>query len=75
MRQTYTMTQEQYDTLLEAMKPVPYMIVGGMAPPSQQENANRAWEKLGKELGFQYMTVRPGGSKLEFTAEPQPGMA
>lgn len=69
MRKTYTMTQEQYDTLLAAMQPVPYMIIGGVAPRSQQENANDAWKRLGDELGFHHMSVRPGNSKLEFTAE------
>lgn len=67
----YTMTQEQYDKLLEAMKPVPYMIIGGMAPRSQQENANDAWKALGAVMGFKYMTVKPyGANKLQFTAEP-----
>jgi len=38
---------------------------------SRQENANYAWEKLGKELGFKYMTVRPNGKGDRFfTAEP-----
>ncbi len=70
MRQTFTMTQAQYDKLLESMQPVPYMVFGGMAPRSQQENANDAWAALGQEMGFDSMTVQPGRSKLEFTAEP-----
>ena len=41
--------------------------------PSQQENANRAWEALGDELGFQHMTVEPSrkGDRF-FIAEPKP---
>ena len=37
-----------------------------------QENANRAWEKLGKKMGFDYMTVRPNQARgaLYFTAVP-----
>lgn len=65
------MTEAQYEELLAQMKPVPYMIIGGQAPRSQQENANLAWEKLGDILGFKHMTVRPGNSKLSFTAEPK----
>lgn len=70
MRREFKMSEEQYNTLLEAMKPVPYMIIGGMAPPSQQENANNAWKKLGEEMGFKHMTVKPSGAgALYFTAE------
>ena len=70
MRQTFTITQEQYHVIIEACKPVPLIMLQSGMPPSPQENANRAWEQLGKELGFAYMSVKPGGNKLEFTAEP-----
>lgn len=74
-RVLFTMTQKQYDTLMEAMKPVPYMVIGGYPPPSRQENANAAWARLGEEMGFDYMTVRPaaGGNQLQFTAELKHG--
>ncbi len=69
-RQEFTMTQAQRDALVEASKPVPYMVVGGAEPRSPQENANDAWRELGKELGFKHMTVQPGcGDPLCFTAE------
>lgn len=70
MRQTFTMTKAQFDKLLESMQPVPYMVFDGMRPRSVQENANDAWAALGKEMGFDAMTVKPGRSSLEFTAEP-----
>lgn len=60
-RTDYEMTQEDLDILLAAMKPVPYMVIGGRPPLSQQENANLAWEALGKKMGFDHMTVRPNG--------------
>lgn len=73
MRKEFAITEEQRDTLLEAMKPTPVMYLSGGRPlgPSQQENANAAWVKLGKEMGFKGMTVRPvpGKSDLHFTAE------
>lgn len=71
MRKEFTMSKEQLETLLDACKPVPYMVVGGIAPPSPQENANAAWARLGQEMGFEPMSVRPvSGKGMEvFTAE------
>ena len=37
---------------------------------SPQENANRAWAKLGKKMGFDSMTVMPGKEPRFFTAVP-----
>lgn len=71
MRKEFKMTDDQLKKLMDACKPVPYMVFGGIAPRSPQENANDAWEALGKELGFDYNTVEPSvgkGSKF-FTAE------
>jgi len=62
----YEMTQEDLDVLLTAMKPVRYMIIGGVAPRSRQENANDAWKALGEKMGFDYMTVRPNGKGDRF---------
>jgi hypothetical protein len=66
MRKEYEMTQAQLDAILNACKPVPYMVFGGMEPRSPQENANDAWAALGKELGFDHMTVRPNGKGDRF---------
>lgn len=70
MRKEFEMSQEQYDRLIDACKPVPYLIAGGTSPRSPQENANDAWAELGRELGFEYMTVE-GSRKGDrfFTAE------
>lgn len=68
MRKTFTLTAEQHAKLLDACKPVPAMWIGG-PPRSVQQNANDAWVTLGKEMGFDGMSVRPGNSPLEFTAE------
>lgn len=70
MRKTYEMTQEEMDVLLEAMKPVPMIMLQCGTPPSQQANANRAWMALGKKYGFDGMTVKPSEQgKLYITAE------
>lgn len=68
---TYEMTQEDLDQILEACKPVPYIIIGGIPPRSPQENANTAWAELGRRMGFKHMTVRPipGKEQRFFTAE------
>lgn len=42
-RTEYEMSETQLAKLMEAFQPVAYMVVGGMAPRSQQENANAAW--------------------------------
>lgn len=62
-RTNYEMTQADMDRILEACKPVPYMVIGGHAPSSQQENANRAWAELGSRMGFDPMTVQPISGK------------
>lgn len=67
-RRNFEMSQEQLEKLLDACKPVPYMVFGGMAPRSPQENANSAWKALGEELGFDHMTVRPNGGDRFFSA-------
>ena len=70
MRKELLLNDEQYERLLNASKPVPYMIIGGIEPRSPQENANDAWRALGQELGFDYMSVRPvAGEPRKFTAD------
>lgn len=71
-RTEYEMSESDEAELLDACKPVPYLVVGGMAPASPQENANRAWAQLGQKMGFDHMTVRPvhGKGTRFFTAVP-----
>lgn len=72
MRREYKLTQAQFNELLSQMKPEPVMFLSGGQPMyrSQQDRANDAWDKLGKELGFIGNTVRPVGSDpFKFTAE------
>lgn len=70
----FEMTEEQLREIMDACKPTPVMYLPGGKPmfQSPQENANYAWEKLGKELGFDYMTVKPSekGDRF-FSAEPK----
>jgi hypothetical protein len=66
MRKEYKMTKEQMEKLLDSCKPVPYMIIGDVMPRSPQENANYAWCSLGKEMGFDGMTVEPSSKGQEY---------
>ena len=71
MRQEYEMTEADLAALLDACKPVPYMVIGGVEPPTPQQNANRAWRALGAKMGFRWDTVRPVAGKGQrfFTAD------
>lgn len=66
MRKEFEMTADQEAKLLEACKPVPYMVIGGVAPRSPQENANDAWCALGREMGFDGLTVEPSNKGQRF---------
>lgn len=69
-RKEYELTAEQYDRLIEACKSVTYMVIGGVEPRSPQQNANDAWCALGRELGFDGMSVQPSNKgKRFFTAD------
>jgi hypothetical protein len=76
MRREYELTKEQFDRIIEACKPVPYIVVGGMEPRSPQENANDAWCALGREMGFDGMSVQPSSRGDRFfsaeVVEPPP---
>jgi len=68
----YEMTEEDLNEIMDASKPTVCILVGGYSPPTPQENANRAWARLGKKMGFDHMTVRPiqGKENRFFTAVP-----
>jgi hypothetical protein len=72
MRKDYEMTEEDLMELLDAFKPTPAMFLSGGTPMfgTPQENANRAWQRLGEKMGFDYMTVQPisGKDQRHFTA-------
>lgn len=69
MKTKFVMSKEQLNKILEASKPVRYMIFNGMEPRSPQENANDCWKELGDEMGFVWDTAEPGENQLTFYAE------
>jgi len=69
----FEMTREQLEALIKEMQPVPMIALQCGSPSSRQENANRAWEKLGRDMGFNHMTVKPNGrGDRFFSAEASP---
>lgn len=71
-RRTYTLTDKQLELVMKASQPVRYMVIGGRPPSSPQENANRAWQKVAKEHGVDWETIKPhpSGDTQMFTAIP-----
>jgi hypothetical protein len=69
----YELTQEQYDRLMEASRPVMYIVACGTEPTSPRENAERVWREVANEHGCRYDTIQPyhGMGPRFFTAEPQ----
>ena len=65
-RREFEMTEDDLCTLLDAMKPVQMILLQCGKPPSVQENANAAWERLGEKYGFDHMSVRPNGKGDRF---------
>tara|TARA_R110000851_G_scaffold103662_1_gene220907 strand:+ start:47 stop:262 length:216 start_codon:yes stop_codon:yes gene_type:complete len=62
----FEMTQEQLDVLMDSMKAVPLIAINCGMTRSQQENGDAAWQRLGGEMGFKHMTVKPNGKGDRF---------
>lgn len=80
-RQTFTMTQADYDQIVDritaARKTSGMFLSGGQPMSNVREVVNDAWRELGRRMGFDAMSVKPGRTQLEFSAEatataPQP---
>jgi len=71
VRREFEMSEEDHDKIMDACKPVPLILIGGVEPRSAQENANSAWDRLGERMGFVGETVEgvEGKSTRFFTAE------
>jgi hypothetical protein len=71
MKKEFKLTEEQYERLIEASQPVPYLVVGGVEPMSPCRKAESIWMQLGEEMGFKWNTAEPipGKNRLYFHAE------
>ena len=70
----YELTQDQFDRLKEASKPVPMIALQCGTPPSAQDNANRVWRQVAQEHNCRFETIQPSpadGPRF-FRAEPLP---
>lgn len=71
-RQQYVMTNTDLRELINTCKPRPLIMLPlGIRATSQQEDANAAWARLGKRMGFDPLTALsdPEGDRF-FTAVP-----
>jgi hypothetical protein len=68
----FHMSEEQFEVLVNSIVSEPLIMLQCGMPESPQEKANRAWNKLGREMGFVGNTARPiyGKDQTWFTAEP-----
>lgn len=71
MRNEFELNDEQFENLMSLSRPAPAIALNCGEPPSRQQMANDFWQRLGRELGFEYMTARPvtGKGPKFFTAE------
>ena len=71
MKKEFEMSQDDYNKLINAMKPQPVLKIGNhWTGLDRQERANLAWQELGDRMGFVGMTVEPSSKgKLFFFAE------
>lgn len=72
--QEYELTQDELTELLDACRPVPVMLIGGIAPRSAQQNVDEAWRRLGDVRGFEWETVAPSrkGERFFFAVPKDP---
>ena len=68
----YRMTDEEYNDLLEACKPVPYMVFGGVPPERPTDKAMRVWDRIAKRVGCIQSTIDSAGTgdDRDFVAMP-----
>ena len=67
----FEMTKSQLETLKSEMEFVPMIALQCGQARTRQQRANDAWDRLGKEMGFDHHTVRPNGKgDLFFLADP-----
>lgn len=68
--QTYQLTDDEYNELLEASKPTPYIVIGGREPEGPYEKVMRIWKRISVRVGCDWQTVGPGPTEKEFCAQP-----
>lgn len=68
------MTEAEHESLLQASRPVPYMIIGGVLPRSPYENAMVVWREVSRRVGCYAdsieKSVKTPDDELTFSAIP-----
>lgn len=67
---TYQLTDDEYNELLEASKPVPYMVFNGTVPEGPVEKSERIWRRIAERVGCDWRTIGAGPTEKQFCAEP-----
>lgn len=69
---TYRLTDEELKQIMDASKPVPYMVIGGVPPSSPRDNAMAVWRRVAARVGCEVDSISPGdtGDNHDFKAEP-----
>lgn len=68
----YRLTDEELNHLLEASKPVPYMVFGGVEPRSPQDNVMDVWKQVANRVGCDVGSIEGAGTgdQRDFVARP-----
>lgn len=71
----YRLTDEELNELMEASKPVPYMVFGDIEPRSPREKAMDLWRKVAARVGCDLDSIGSAHTSdlHDFEAQPQPG--
>ena len=69
---TYRMTDDELNMLMNASKPVPYLVFGGIEPRSPRDNAMDVWRTVAARVGCDVDSIEPAetGDNHEFNARP-----
>jgi hypothetical protein len=69
----YRLTDEELASLLDASKPVPYMVFGGIPPTSPREHAMRLWRHVADRVGCVVDSIADAGTgdMHDFKATPR----
>lgn len=65
----YQLTDQEFEELMDASKPVPYLVFGGVPPDSPREKAERIWRRIAQRVGCKWESIKAGDSEKEFIAE------
>lgn len=72
MKREFEMTEADYAALMEACKPVPYLVANGVVPESPRDRVMAVWLEMGERMGFDYETAAPSGKgQRVFLAVPK----